>query len=129
MKGYLLALVATSMAAALMVLWVLAMRRVNMGERLPILNSLAAAATIFGVASLALESGILGGLLAGSSVFIGAVFLVLGVFLSAMSRQEPAVKVGAPLISFTAPDENGEPFEIESLRGSPVLLKFFRGHW
>lgn len=117
------------MAAGLLVLWVHAMKRVKMRKRLPMLNSLAAAATIVGIAAFTLEPGIFGGILAGLSILVGAGFLVLGIFLSALSKQTPAVKVGAPLIFFTAPDENGEPFDIASLRGRPILLKFFRGHW
>jgi len=40
-----------------------------------------------------------------------------------------AVRVGGPILDFSAPDENGEPFALASLRGRPYLLKFFRGHW
>jgi len=45
------------------------------------------------------------------------------------SKQIPNVIVGAPLPAFAAPDHEGERFEIESLRGHPVLIKLFRGHW
>jgi cytochrome oxidase Cu insertion factor (SCO1/SenC/PrrC family) len=40
-----------------------------------------------------------------------------------------SVRVGDRLPSFTASDEHGQPFDIRSLAGSPLLLKFFRGHW
>ena len=40
-----------------------------------------------------------------------------------------AIKVGDRLPDFTAPDENGEPFDTNSLAGSAVVLKIFRGHW
>lgn len=129
MKGYVLAFVAASMAGGLLILWFLAMKRVNMGNRLPILNLLGAAAVIIAVAALANEPGIFGGLLAGLSIVVGAGFLIIGIFLSALSKQTPAVAIGAPLIFFSAPDENGEPFDVATLRGRPILLKFFRGHW
>jgi uncharacterized membrane protein YedE/YeeE len=129
MSGYVLAFLAVLATTGLSILWPLAMKRVEMGERLWLLNSLAVAATVFGVAALMREPGIFGGLLAGVSILVGAVFLGLGFFLSAMSKQSPAVAVGAPLPVFIAPDENGNPFDIASLLGNPVLLKFFRGHW
>jgi peroxiredoxin len=126
---YTLAILAAAMAAGLMVLWVLAMQRVNMGKRLPLLNAFAAAAVISGFAAFAFGTGIFGSVLAGLGILVGAGFLALGIFLSALSKQTPAVTVGAPLLSFTALDEHGERFDIASLLGAPILLKFFRGHW
>jgi len=40
-----------------------------------------------------------------------------------------SISVGDLLPAFTAPDEHGQPFDIRSLAGRPLLLKFFRGHW
>ena len=39
------------------------------------------------------------------------------------------VKLGDPLPAFTALDDEEEKFDIRSLAGTPLLLKFFRGHW
>ena len=59
---------------------------------------------------------------------LGATFVGL-VASSAQDSKTPAVAVGGPILDFTAPDENGEPFELSSMTGRPFLLKFFRGHW
>lgn len=41
----------------------------------------------------------------------------------------PAVGVADPVIDFTAPAYDGTTFSLAALRGKPVLIKFFRGHW
>lgn len=116
-------------AGALLVLWVHAMNQLSMGARLRLLDAIAVAATVMGVAAFFSEPGIVGGILAGISVLIGGVYLGLGFFLSAQSKQTPAVTVGSSLPVFSAPDENGNLFDIASLSGNPIFLKFFRGHW
>jgi hypothetical protein len=61
--------------------------------------------------------------------------IVLGIFLTftfLISRQKASAEgltLGAPLTHFEAHDENEEVFDLASLAGRPVLLKFFRGHW
>ena len=47
----------------------------------------------------------------------------------ALPPDVPRVAVGEPAIDFTATDADGKTFTLSSFRGSPVLLKFFRGHW
>jgi cytochrome oxidase Cu insertion factor (SCO1/SenC/PrrC family) len=62
------------------------------------------------------------------SIIAGALFMLT----FAISRQEvaaDAIRVGEILPAFTALDENGAMFNAASLRGHPVLIKFFRGHW
>ena len=88
-----------------------------------IAGAVAVGATVFVVGA-----GVLSDLIAGLTVLAGCVWLGLGL-LAAQSRQEPAVAIGKVLLDFTAPDENGESFSMSSLRGHPVLLRFFRGHW
>jgi peroxiredoxin len=39
------------------------------------------------------------------------------------------VAVGQEAPDFAASDSGGATFRLASLRGAPVLLKFFRGHW
>ena len=48
---------------------------------------------------------------------------------SSQQPNRPAVVVGGPMSTFTAPDEHGNEFDLASLTGKPYLLKFFRGHW
>jgi peroxiredoxin len=56
--------------------------------------------------------------------------LFLGLLAASGQRSDPpAVRVGGPLLDFVAADDEGRPFDLASLRGHAVLLKFFRGHW
>jgi len=81
-----------------------------------------------GVASFAVGNGMLGGLAAGVAIALGGTMVLLRA-LSGHDDAPMAVRVGGPILDFSAPDENGEPFALASLRGRPYLLKFFRGHW
>ena len=128
MSGFLLAGLAVACAAGYLALLANAVRRVNVGARRPLLNGLAVGAVVFGIAAFLNAPGLFGGVLAGLGTLVGGVFLFLTV-LAPQSKQAPAVAVGGRLLDFTAPDENGKPFSIESLHGRPVLIKFFRGHW
>jgi hypothetical protein len=61
--------------------------------------------------------------------------ILVGLFLPftvAISRQEVAagaIRVGDTIPRFTAVDDHGQLFDSDSLRGHPVLIKFFRAHW
>jgi len=127
-SGTLLGLLAFACAAGYVVLLVRSVRRVDVGARRGALNGLALGAVGFGIAAFLSGPGLLGGVLAGLGTLVGAIFLVLTV-QAPQSQQAPAVAVGGRLLDFTAPDENGKPFSLESLHGRPVLIKFFRGHW
>ncbi len=83
-----------------------------------------------GLAGLALASqpGLFGGLAAGSALLLAGLFL-FATLTSGTPRQAAAVAVGQPAPDFTATDADGQPFRLSALRGAPVLLKFFRGHW
>ncbi len=62
------------------------------------------------------------------AIFIGSLLP----FTVAISRQEvaaDAIRVGDTIPHFTAVDEHGQLFDSDSLRGHPVLIKFFRAHW
>lgn len=85
-------------------------------------------AAFLGIAAFVLGAGSVGGTAAGLALVGGVAFLAL----SAASRQPaltPAVAAGGPVVDFTATDDEGRPFDLASLRGTPFLLKFFRGHW
>ena len=87
-----------------------------------------ALALALGVAAFASGTGWLGGVPAALGAFVGG-FMLLMRLGSPQAKQAPAVKLGAPILDFVAPDENGAPFRLASLAGKPFLLKFFRGHW
>ena len=86
------------------------------------------AAVVLGVAAFVAGPGIVGGVIAGASVLASGGFGMLGV-LAPPSKQAPAVAVGDAMLDFSALDENGEPVALADLKGRPLLLKFFRGHW
>ena len=81
-----------------------------------------------GLLAFARGPGLAGGIAAGLALGGGGLFLLLQV-LGQQSRRTPTVAVGQPILDFTAPDADGRPFALASLRGRPYLLKFFRGHW
>ena len=56
-------------------------------------------------------------------------FLPFSVLISAQKTGEGTIGVGQTLPAFRASDDDGALFDSETLRGHPVLIKFFRGHW
>lgn len=87
-----------------------------------------AIAVALGVAAILAGPGLVGGVGAGLALLGGLAFL--GLFAaSGQRRTPPAVAVGAPVLELVATDDGGRPFALADLRGRPVLLKFFRGHW
>ena len=85
-------------------------------------------AALLGIAAFALGTSAAGGIAAGLAVLGGLAFLALSA-ASGQPALTPAVTVGGPVLDFSAADDEGRPFQLASLRGKPVLLKFFRGHW
>lgn len=81
-----------------------------------------------GIAAFVRGPGLLGGIAAGFAVLGGLGFLALFA-ASGQRRVPPAVSVGGRILDVTAADDEGRPFSLANLRGRPVLLKFFRGHW
>jgi len=68
-------------------------------------------------------SGIVGGLAA-----IGGLML-LGLHLLRKQGVGQTISVGDKLPVFSAADETGVTFDSATAMGSPLLVKFFRGHW
>jgi len=87
-----------------------------------------ASSVLLGVIALAQGAGWIGGIPAGLAVLLGT-FLLFTVAVSPQQAARDAIAVGEVLRELSAPDENGESFELASMAGRPVLLKFFRGHW
>jgi cytochrome oxidase Cu insertion factor (SCO1/SenC/PrrC family) len=75
-----------------------------------------------------LHLGVIGSIAAGLAVLLAGLFLLL-TFTSGLPHQRPAVAVGDWAPDFAAVDADGIAFRLSQLRGSPVLLKFYRGHW
>lgn len=128
MSGGILGAIAFSLAAGALALWIQRMQRVALANGRALPFALCAAAVALGAVALGREPGWLGGALAIAGLAIGLVWIGLGL-LARQSRQIPNVAVGRALPAIVALDEHGDLFDVASLRGHPVLIKLFRGHW
>ena len=106
--------------------------RAALGVRLPKSRSAFVMVWLGGVtlALIALASGVgwVGGTAAGLAL-LGGSFLTFTVAISRQRVAHDALKVGARLPDFGTLDENADSFQLASVMGWPLLLKFFRGHW
>jgi hypothetical protein len=128
MNGFSLGLLAFGVFACSVFFWFRLLNDVALEGRRRILYLGVAIAIGTGIAALGMDPGWIGGTAAMIAVIGGVAWSGLGL-LAGQSTQEPNLILGEPLPAFSAPDHNGERFEIESLRGHPVLIKIFRGHW
>jgi hypothetical protein len=128
MNGLILGLLALALLVQAGLVWMRSIRELRTGERRPRVLLVVVAGVGLGVLAFARGPGWIGGIAAGLAVGAGGLFLLLQV-LSQQSRITPAVSLGRRILDFTAPDAEGRPFALGSLRGRPYLLKFFRGHW
>jgi hypothetical protein len=126
--GLILACVAFALMASGIAIWMRLIARVEIdeGRRLP--SRLIVSGLVLACVSIALGPGTAGMVLAVLTAVVGAVAVLLRTMMP-QSTQPAAVAVGGPLLDFTALDDAGNPFEIASLKGRPILMKFFRGHW
>jgi cytochrome oxidase Cu insertion factor (SCO1/SenC/PrrC family) len=128
MSGYELAWASLAILVVLVGTWFTMLQRVQVERVRWLLRLLAGAVVAVAVFAFLGKPGIFGGIVAGLSLVIAGAFLILS-SMAAQSAQPPALAVGDPMLEFSAADENGEIFDSASLRGRPMLLKFFRGHW
>jgi len=113
-----------------MAVWAIYVRQIRMLSvpRRPAgqIGACVAAVVLAGLA-LASDPGIVGVVLACVAMGASLRFL-LTTLTSRLPGTMPAAQVGEPAPVFTATDASGNPFDLGSLRGRAVLLKFFRGH-
>jgi hypothetical protein len=81
-----------------------------------------------GIAAFILGTKWYGGIAAVPGIAIG-LFLPFTVYISPQQVAENPIKVGDHIPYFVAIDDQGELFESDVLKGTPVLIKFFRAHW
>jgi peroxiredoxin len=55
--------------------------------------------------------------------------LFLYFLFTGSQKNQTTLSIGDAMPAFTAVDDDGEVFDSAALAGTPVLLKFFRGHW
>jgi cytochrome oxidase Cu insertion factor (SCO1/SenC/PrrC family) len=126
--GTMLGFLALGVAVACAALWIYQMRQVDIPENRTAFVVVFLAAVALGVAAFVKGARWVGGVPAVGAIFIGSLLT----FTIAISRQEVApnaIKVGDTIPHFNAVDDSGEVFDSDSLRGHPVLIKFFRAHW
>jgi xanthine/uracil/vitamin C permease (AzgA family) len=126
--GTKLGLLALVVAVGCTMTWFHQVDRVDLPENRTAFVTVWLTAVALGVAAFVKGPGWIGGIAAVPAIVIG-LFLP---FTVSISRQEVApgsIQVGDTIPHFTAPDDRGEIFDSASLRGHPVLIKFFRAHW
>jgi hypothetical protein len=128
MSGFSLGILSFGLFATAVALWVRLMNDVALEGRRRFLFALCVAGIGIGVVALMSDPGWVAGAMASIAVAGGGVWVGLGL-LAGQSKQTPNLVLGEPLPAFSAPDHEEQLFEIESLRGHPVLIKVFRGHW
>lgn len=128
MSATLLGFVSLAVLVGSFGLWFRRIQRVQIPEdRRPWVATWLAAAAL-GIYALSQGPGWIGAIPAGVGA-IGGIFVSVLVYISPQRVADDAIRVGERLRDFTALDENGNEFAIASTAGTPVLLKFFRGHW
>ena len=128
MRGTILGIAGGLLELGMSGVWFWLMRRVRIPRDRRPTNAVHAVAIALGVAAFALGASASGQIFAAVAILGGIVELALQT-QSRQARLTPAVAVGGPIIEFTLPDHEGRPFDLATLRGTPFLLKFFRGHW
>lgn len=128
MNGSTLAILSVTVLLATGIRWLMLMQRVQIPSDMRAFVAANVAAVALGIASLVAGVGLVGGFAAALSIAGGLAFLALYA-ASGQVAAKPAVSIGGPILNFTAVNDDGDQFDLASLRGRPFLLKFFRGHW
>ena len=128
MSGSWLGWIAFSLVLATGVLWFRRAFAVAIPENRGGFVAAFAISLALGVAALAQSPGTLAGIAAGFAC-VGGAFFLLTVAIGGQKGGSGAFALGEPVPDFSAPDDDGNDFQLSSLSGAPVLLKFFRGHW
>lgn len=128
MTGTITAYVALAIALGAGAVWFRRAFAVNLPEDRTGFVVVMAVAAALGVAAFVQGTGWLGGMAAGLAIGFGCVFLLTAA-IGDQKGGSGKFQIGKPVPNFTAPDEDGEIFDLASLAGNPLLLKFFRGHW
>jgi len=128
MNGLILGVLSLCLLAVTIVLWIRLINGVALEGRRGFLYALCIAGIASGAVAFTRDPGWVGGAMAAVAITGGLIWIMLGL-LAGQSKGTPNLIIGEPLPTFSAPDHENALFEIESLRGHPVLIKLFRGHW
>ncbi len=126
--GTRLGFVALAVAILTVALWFRLAHQVTIPEdrTLFVLAFLTAAG--LGVAAFVIGTRWFGGVPAILAIVAG-LFLPFTIAISPQQVADNPIRVGDTLPVFSALDDEGKRFRSSELSGSPVLIKFFRGHW
>lgn len=83
---------------------------------------------VMAVASFIVGTRWFGGIAAVLAI-LPALFMPLTVAISKQVVADNPIQVGDSLPYFEALNDQSERFTSDALAGTPVLIKFFRGHW
>jgi len=128
MNGSVFGLLGAALVLGFGIRWMQLMQRSRIPADVSAYLLASGAGALLGLGAFVFGTGIPGGIAAAVALAGGIAFLALYA-ASGQVRSAPAVRVGGPVLDFTATDDTGAPFALASLRGRPFLLKFFRGHW
>ena len=126
-RGNWVGIAALVLAVGGAVFWFSQARAVNIPENRTLFVGLWLVAAALGVWAI-VKAGWIGRVAAVPAVAVG-LFLPFTVSISEQILPPGAIEVGDTIPAFSAPDDRGELFDSARLRGTPVLIKFFRAHW
>ncbi len=124
MTGYL----GFAIAAGTFAIWFRRVFAVNIPKNRSGFVVVMALAALLGIAAFAQGPGWIGGIAAALAILLGGFFL-LTVAIGDQKGSTGQFQVGQKVPEIRAPADDGRLFEVASLTGNPLLLKFFRGHW
>lgn len=121
-----LALAALAVVLIATAVWAMAAWRLSMPDnRLPFFSGWGVGALL---GLLALFSGTNHPGAAWTALVLGGMLFGIALF-TRQTLEARAIEPGDRIPEFSAPDEDGNLVSSTSFGGTPLLLKFFRGHW
>ncbi len=126
--GTKLGFLALAIAMATVGMWFYRIRMVDIPEDRTLFAICFLTAAALGIAALVKGAGKLGAVPAILAIVVGS-FLPFTMAISEQEVETTGIQVGETIPHFTALDDRRELFDSNSLKGRPVLMKFFRAHW
>ncbi|MCH2173727.1 peroxiredoxin family protein [Myxococcota bacterium] len=126
--GNQLALLGLLLAIGCTMVWFNQAEKVALPENRTLFIGVWLSAVAFAIAAFVKKPSWPGRIAALPALVIG-LFLPFTVSISEQILPPGAIQVGETIPNFSAQNDRGEVFDSAQLRGSPVLIKFFRAHW
>lgn len=124
-----IAWIGVAIVALTLAYWVQGVKRVRLSPNVaPVRIAFTGGALLCATPFVAGGGGVFLQVLCGIAIAVAVLFMGLD-RIAALPSPVPNAVIGEVVPDFTTLDSEGESFTLSSLRGRPVLLKFFRGHW